>query len=183
MRSETAMPRQTRAERDRLAAYHELAETMRDLEADLRWGLNDTLRLPQAWVEIAARPGVPKKTQLTIRLDDDIVAFFRAMGAGYLTRINAVLRTFMLARLACLVAGPESVSYARTDEEEISVLKRELFATVNAEIEAREALEARDPMKDPAARKARIAALKRMKAERRMNGAGPALVPRGSRSG
>jgi hypothetical protein len=33
----------------------------------------------------------------------------RAVGAVYLTRMNAVLRTFMLARLAGLVTGPEDV--------------------------------------------------------------------------
>lgn len=38
------MPRQTKSEKDRLAAYHDLAETMRGLEADLRWGLTDSLR-------------------------------------------------------------------------------------------------------------------------------------------
>lgn len=88
------MPRQTKSEKDRLAAYHDLAETMRGLEADLRWGLTDSLRIPHEWHEIAARPNVPGKRQVTIRLDEDVLAFFRAMGAGYLTRMNAVLRTW-----------------------------------------------------------------------------------------
>lgn len=166
------MPRQTRTEKDRLAAYHELAETMRGLEADLRWGLNDTLRLPRAWTEIAARPGVPQKTQLTIRLDDDIVAFFRAMGAGYLTRINAVLRTFMLARLAGVVAGPESVRYEPTFEEEVATLRREILATVETEVDERE--EQARAMTDAHARKERIATLKglrdRRRAEKRRKG-------------
>lgn len=174
-------PRQTRAEKDRLAAYHELAETMRGLEADLRWGLEGSLRIPHQWHEIAARPGVPTKRQVTIRLDEDILAFFRAMGAGHLTRINAVLRTFMLARLAGVVTGAESVTYAPDPEEEIAMLKREILATVEAEVDVREQ-QAR-AMTDAEARKERIATLTRLRDRRRAErNAGPALVPKDSRS-
>lgn len=60
---------------------------------------------------------MPKKTKLTLRLDADVVAFFRTMGMGHLTRMNAVLRAFMLARLAGVVAGPESVDYAPTPKK------------------------------------------------------------------
>ncbi len=135
------MPRQTRSEKDRLAAYHELAETMRGLEADLRWGLNDTLRIPHEWQEIAARPGVPAKQMVTIRLDEDVLAFFRAMGAGYLTRVNAVLRTFMLARLAGVVTGPEGVAYAPSLEDQAYALRREILDHAAAVEAAREAKE------------------------------------------
>ncbi len=38
--------------------------------------------------------GQPKK-QLTVRLDQDIIDWFRAQGKGYQTRMNAVLRQFM----------------------------------------------------------------------------------------
>jgi hypothetical protein len=176
-----AMPRQTRTEKDRLAAYHELAGTMRGLEGDLRWGLNDSLRIPRDWHEIAARPGVPVKRQVSIRLDDDVLAFFRAMGAGYLTRMNAVLRTFMLARLAGVVTGPESVRYAPTDEEEVASLRREILDTVEKEVDERE--EQALAMKDAEVRKERIATLKGLRDRRRMKGPGPAMVPRGSRSG
>lgn len=37
----------------------------------------------------------PKKTPVSIRLDEDVLAFFRNSGRGYQTRINAVLRQFM----------------------------------------------------------------------------------------
>jgi uncharacterized protein (DUF4415 family) len=37
------------------------------------------------------------KTEVTIRLDSDVVEFFRKAGRGYQTRINAVLRAYMLA--------------------------------------------------------------------------------------
>ncbi|MDI6835008.1 BrnA antitoxin family protein [Ciceribacter thiooxidans] len=36
-----------------------------------------------------------QKTAISIRLDEDIVDFFKATGKGYQTRINAVLRHFV----------------------------------------------------------------------------------------
>lgn len=36
-----------------------------------------------------------KKKALSIRLDEDVIDFFKAHGAGYQTRMNAVLRHFM----------------------------------------------------------------------------------------
>ena len=47
------------------------------------------------------------------RLDEDVLKFFQAMGAGYLTRINAVLRCFMLARLAGVVKGAAEVDHGQ----------------------------------------------------------------------
>jgi uncharacterized protein (DUF4415 family) len=37
----------------------------------------------------------PKKTTVTIRLDADVVAWIKASGHGYQTRINAYLRQLM----------------------------------------------------------------------------------------
>jgi uncharacterized protein (DUF4415 family) len=36
-----------------------------------------------------------RKKAISIRLDEDVVAFFKAQGEGYQTRMNAVLRHFM----------------------------------------------------------------------------------------
>jgi uncharacterized protein (DUF4415 family) len=38
-----------------------------------------------------------KKSSITVRLDSDVLAWFRKQGKGYQTRINAVLRTYMEA--------------------------------------------------------------------------------------
>lgn len=38
------------------------------------------------------------KQQVTVRLDRDVLAFFKKGGRGYQTRINAVLRAFMEAQ-------------------------------------------------------------------------------------
>lgn len=45
------------------------------------------------------RPGIPfsseNKQQVTLRLDADVLDFFRASGKRYQTRINSVLREYM----------------------------------------------------------------------------------------
>ena len=46
-----------------------------------------------------ARVVMPEPKQaLSIRLDQDLVDFFKAQGKGYQTRINAVLRAYMEAQ-------------------------------------------------------------------------------------
>jgi uncharacterized protein (DUF4415 family) len=40
------------------------------------------------------------KQQITLRLDPDVLAFFRKRGRGYQTTINAVLRKYVEARRA-----------------------------------------------------------------------------------
>ncbi|MEZ5772552.1 MAG: BrnA antitoxin family protein [Defluviimonas denitrificans] len=98
-------------------------------------------------------------------MDEDVLTFFRAMGLGRLTRINAVLRTFMLARLAGVVTGPEGVAYAPTYADEEATFKREIFATVEAEVDERE--ERERAMVDAEARKKRLAALRVLRDRRR----------------
>ncbi|MCY1126578.1 BrnA antitoxin family protein [Frigidibacter sp. RF13] len=156
------MPALTKAERDRAIAYHDLACTMRDLEADLRWGLNGSLRIPRDWQEMLREPALPRKVKLTLRLDEDVVAFFRAMGGFHLTRMNRVLRSFMLTRLAGVATGPEMVGYRPTAEEEERSLRREVLALVEREHEARAAAE--HQASDAEKRRARIAYLKGVKA-------------------
>ncbi len=42
-------------------------------------------------------PATPRKAAVSLRLDADVLDWFRARGAGYQTRINAVLRAYMEA--------------------------------------------------------------------------------------
>jgi uncharacterized protein (DUF4415 family) len=42
----------------------------------------------------------PSKQQITIRLDEDVLKWFRAQGEGYQTRINSLLRAYMEAHRA-----------------------------------------------------------------------------------
>lgn len=41
-----------------------------------------------------------RKTAISLRLDDDVLAYFKDKGRGYQTRINAVLRAYMDAAKA-----------------------------------------------------------------------------------
>ena len=52
--------------------------------------------VPREWYADAELviPSGPKQ-QVTLRLDADVLAWFKAQGKGYQTRINAVLREFM----------------------------------------------------------------------------------------
>jgi uncharacterized protein (DUF4415 family) len=48
-----------------------------------------------------AMPGLPQltpKQQVTVRFDRDIIDWFKAQGSGYQTKMNAVLRSFMIAQ-------------------------------------------------------------------------------------
>lgn len=55
---------------------------------------------PAMFARAVARKGlkpVPKKTLLSLRIDSDVVEWFRGQGAGYQSRMNALLRAYMEA--------------------------------------------------------------------------------------
>jgi len=39
-------------------------------------------------------PPAPRKAAISLRLDEDVLGWFKAQGPGYQTRINAVLRAY-----------------------------------------------------------------------------------------
>ena len=54
--------------------------------------------IPQEWEKLeATAPVRPRRKKVTIALDEDVVRWFHRLGAGYHGRMNAVLRTYMLA--------------------------------------------------------------------------------------
>lgn len=53
-------------------------------------------RFAQALVRKGLEP-VQRKVQMTIRLDADVLAWFKAQGKGYQTQINSVLKAYKLA--------------------------------------------------------------------------------------
>ena len=58
---------------------------------------------PEMFARAVVRRGLkspPSKQQITIRLDDDVLQWFRAQGEGYQTRINSLLRAYMEAHQA-----------------------------------------------------------------------------------
>jgi uncharacterized protein (DUF4415 family) len=42
---------------------------------------------------------IPRKKQLTLRVDSDVVDWYREQGRGYQTRINSLLRAYMKEHL------------------------------------------------------------------------------------
>jgi uncharacterized protein (DUF4415 family) len=55
---------------------------------------------PAMFARAVARRGlkpVPKKALLSLRIDADVIAWFKSQGAGYQSRMNALLRAFMEA--------------------------------------------------------------------------------------
>ena len=66
-------------------------------ESDRGIDLSDIPRLgPEFWRNATLR--MPhRKASVTLRIDQDILSWFRGAGRGYQTRINAVLRSYMQA--------------------------------------------------------------------------------------
>ena len=55
---------------------------------------------PEMFARAVVRRGlkpVPRKTQLTLRVDSDVLEWYKTQGAGYQTKINALLRAYMEA--------------------------------------------------------------------------------------
>ena len=75
----------------------ERLDAMQDEEIDL----SDVPEItPEMFAQAVVRRGLKparKKQQITIRIDDDVLAWFRAQGRGYQTKINALLRAYMEA--------------------------------------------------------------------------------------
>jgi uncharacterized protein (DUF4415 family) len=53
-------------------------------------------KFARALVRAGLQP-VVRKSQITLRLDEDVLEWFRERGAGYQSRINAVLRAYKQA--------------------------------------------------------------------------------------
>jgi uncharacterized protein (DUF4415 family) len=82
---------------------------MPKLSAEKRKELQKLARRPDLEIDLTDIPEIreipsdavigrfyrPKKTTVTIRLDADVVAWLKAAGEGYQTRINAYLRQLM----------------------------------------------------------------------------------------
>jgi len=62
-------------------------------EADIDY--SDNPPLGDEFFEKMTLSWPPQKTQLTIRLDEDVLQWLKQQGKGYQTRINSILRTAM----------------------------------------------------------------------------------------
>jgi uncharacterized protein (DUF4415 family) len=155
------------------AHYHYFAEAMRRVEAALHGQLARSDLIPDGWAAIARRPPRPAKAQITLRLDGDVLAFFRGMGAGYQTRMNDVLAAYMHARVAGVVRGAEAAGGSvlaamqarEADEARLATLRRQMIAATEAD-QARRAAEF-EALPEAGKRKVRLEELKRLAALRK----------------
>jgi uncharacterized protein (DUF4415 family) len=85
-------PAESRTDWARVDALSD-AEIARATQDDPAWR-----GVPADWF-LDAKPVEPKRL-VSVRLDADVLAFFRESGRGYQTRMNAVLRAYMQARKA-----------------------------------------------------------------------------------
>jgi uncharacterized protein (DUF4415 family) len=58
---------------------------------------NRRLGIPDDWYKDAYAVYPVEKERITIRIDRDVLQYFRDQGKGYQSRMNAVLRAFMSA--------------------------------------------------------------------------------------
>lgn len=95
-----------RASAEEVEAMRRRGESRSDWEAAQRMPQAEIERLadaedgplPEGW-ESTVEIGLPARKQAVhMRLDADVLEWFRAHGPGYQTRINAVLRSFVQAR-------------------------------------------------------------------------------------
>jgi len=83
----------------------------------------DAKLLDADWFEKAqvVNPSAEKK-RITIRLDEDIIEYFKQQGSGYQTRINDVLRAFILSKQ--WVETPKAAGIK--EGEDVVILKRKI---------------------------------------------------------
>ena len=70
-------------------------ETMAD--NDIQFDDDSPQTTPDDWLKAVVHTGFKlprKKTQIALRLDNDVLTWFKAQGPGYQTRINAILKAY-----------------------------------------------------------------------------------------
>jgi uncharacterized protein (DUF4415 family) len=73
------------------------AKTEEQLEADIASD-PDWADIPHDWYKDAELVDPRKKKLMSLRLDADVVDWFKAQGDGYQTKMNAVLKAFVEAQ-------------------------------------------------------------------------------------
>ncbi|MEI4471660.1 BrnA antitoxin family protein [Frigidibacter sp. MR17.24] len=109
------MPRQTKRQREN---YHYMADAMRRLEWDLHNAIVTSGKVPLDWHRIAQDRHPKRRVRVTIRVEEDVLRFFRSMSSGHGPLMNEVLRSFMHARLAGVVRGADTLDYYQRREDE-----------------------------------------------------------------
>jgi uncharacterized protein (DUF4415 family) len=72
-------------------------------DRDIRFTKDAPRTTKKDWAKAVVHWGLPvppRKKQIALRVDEDVLEWFKAQGDGYQTRMNAVLREFRDAHLA-----------------------------------------------------------------------------------
>jgi uncharacterized protein (DUF4415 family) len=73
-------------------------ERLRNMtDADIKFTRDAPRTYPEDWANAVMHKGLPvpfRKKQIALRIDEDVLEWFKAQGPGYQTRMNAVLREF-----------------------------------------------------------------------------------------
>jgi len=96
MRETPLTERRRNIEQER--AYNRLMLQLDEMHRSLANARLKQALIPADWHRIEREvPVRPRKTKLTAAFDADLVKWFRGVGHGYQARMNAVLRSYMLA--------------------------------------------------------------------------------------
>ena len=83
-----------------VSAAHSASDIRKTIDADIVRDVDAPEWTPEMFARAVARKGlkpVPKKALLSLRIDSDVIEWFRKQGAGYQSRMNALLRAYMEA--------------------------------------------------------------------------------------
>lgn len=111
-------PRPARPTRREAAHYSYMADVMRRLEWDLHNTIALTGRVPPEWHDIAKGEPHSRKEKVNLRVEADVLRFFRSMGPGWGVRVGDVLKSYMHARIAGVVRGAETLDLWRARQDE-----------------------------------------------------------------
>ncbi|MEM8654206.1 MAG: BrnA antitoxin family protein [Pseudomonadota bacterium] len=106
------------------AAHTQAMYELERLQNDLFCQWRDK-SLPKQWNGFDLDdPVQPHKTRVTLRIDSDMLTWFRKLGPGYQKRINRVLRVYWLSLLCGYIKGyPSDNTLPRLESDARQILQ------------------------------------------------------------
>jgi uncharacterized protein (DUF4415 family) len=95
----------------------QLTPAEEDLLNSIPIDYSDIPSLDEEFFAKATAPWPPPKSQLTIRLDADVITWLKASGKGYQTRINHILRAAMESGIARQSPRSDAPQAKNTDKQ------------------------------------------------------------------
>ncbi len=87
------MARRTQDEKEHMGG---MIGTLEDVQADMAVIRKTRNIVPSGWLDLHRdAPCAPPKKRMTIRLDAEVLDWYRSLGGGYQARMNAVLKAYM----------------------------------------------------------------------------------------